>query len=701
MRYLDDLSFGFTRRLPVILQTEEAECGLACIAIIAYYHGYHSDLFSLRQKYPISQKGVTLHTLIKIANQLKLTARPLKLELEELSQLRLPCILHWDMNHFVVLKSASNKKVIIIDPAVGQRILQINEVSKHFTGIALELWADSDFEKKEYKTNIRIFRLFGEIRGLYKSLSQVLVLALVLEVFALTSPFFMQWVIDHVIVSADANLLITLVIGFGILMLLTQLITLLQTWIVMHLSTTLNVQWKANIFHHLIYLPSSFFQKRHLGDIISRFNSINSIQSTLTTTFLTAILDGLMTIFTLVLMFFYSQKLAWITIGAMSIYALLRWLWYAPLRRSTEEEIIHAAKQDTYFMETMRGIRAIKRYNKQEYRQSTWLALFVDQINAGLRTQKLGLVFGFINGLIFGIENLIIVYLGANFVIEGTFTVGILMAFIAYKNQFSNRVGSLIEKFVEVKMLGLHGERLADIVLTKPEKINCLSMENQNQKLNYDIEVKNVSFRYSEDEPCILNNVNFYVKENTSVAIVGATGTGKSTLMSLLIGELQPQAGEIRIAGKIIKNISELNALNMVAYVTQDDTLFTGSLMENISFFDYQVDIAWVEECAKMAGIHEEIMGMPMGYQTLIGDMGSVLSGGQRQRILIARALYRKPKILFLDEATSHLNVEKEHEINQMIQSLNITRVMIAHRPETIASADRVINLENIQDISK
>lgn len=337
---------------------------------IAHYHGYHSDLFSLRQKYSISQKGATLQTLIKIASQLKLTTRPLKLELEEISQLRLPCILHWDMNHFVVLKSISKQKATIIDPAVGLRTLEIKEVSKHFTGIALELWADSDFEKKEDKANINIFRLFGEIRGLYKSLSQVLILALVLEVFALTSPFFMQWVIDHAIVSADLNLLTTLVIGFGILMLLTQLITLLQSWVVMYLSTTLNIQWKANIFHHLIHLPSSFFQKRHLGDIISRFSSINSIQSTLTTTFLTSILDGLMTIFTLVLMFFYSPTLSWIAIGAMIIYALLRWIWYTPLHRATEEEIIHSAKQNTHFMETMRGIRAIKRYDKQEYRQN-------------------------------------------------------------------------------------------------------------------------------------------------------------------------------------------------------------------------------------------------------------------------------------------------------------------------------------------
>lgn len=365
-----------------------------------------------------------------------------------------------------------------------------------------------------------------------------------------------------------------------------------------------------------------------------------------------------------------------------------------PLRRASEEAIIHSAKQSSHFMETMRGIRAIKRFDKQTLRQNTWQSLFVNQINAGLKTQKLGLAFGFINGIIFGLENLIVIYLGASYVINGTFTVGILMAFIAYKNQFGGRVSSLIDKFVQVKMLSLHGERLADIVLSEKEKQEFILDKPKIE--NYDIEVKNLSFKYSDDEPYIFENLNFKIQENTSVAIVGATGCGKSTLMSLLLGELTANSGEIKIAGKLIKTMNDVNSLNCVACVSQDDVLFAGSLLENISFFDDKLDKEWVEICAKMVGIHNEIMAMPMNYQTLVGDMGSVLSGGQKQRIFIARALYQKPKILLMDEATSHLNVEKEQEINEMIKSLNITRIMIAHRPETIASADRVICLNKI-----
>lgn len=696
MYYLDRLSLGLGRKVPVILQTESSECGLACLVMIAGYYGYESDLLTLRQKYPISQKGITLTTLVKIANKLHLTTRPLKLELDELNQLRLPCILHWDLNHFVVLKNVSTTKITVVDPAFGERGFTYDQASSHFTGIALELWPDSNFEEKKDKTSIRIFKLFGEIRGLWKSLGQILILALVLEVFSLVSPFFMQWVIDHAIVSADLNLLTTLAIGFGLLMILSSLISLLQAWVVMHMATTLNIQWKANIFHHLVNLPTSFFQKRHLGDIISRFGSIDAIQRTLTTSFITAILDGLMTIFTLILMFVYSAKLAWIAVVTMLLYAIIRWIWYYPLRRATEDQIVHAAKQSTHFMETMRGIKTIKQFEKQEYRQATWLSLFVNQINAGLTTQKLNIMFGFVNTLLFGLQNIIIIWLGATLVIEGEFTVGILMAFLAYKNQFGGRVSSLIDKYVEVRMLSLHGERLADIVLTDQEKNdNYLFTPEPPELQKIEVDVKSLRFRYSEDESWIIHGISFKIPEGQSVAIIGPTGCGKTTLMNLLLGNLVPEHGEIKIGGQRIKNIGPNQLRNFIAYVAQDDVLFAGSILENISFFDDDVQQDWVEQCAKMASIHDEIMAMPMGYQTLVGDMGNILSGGQKQRILLARALYRKPKILFLDEATSHLDVIKEKEINDMIKSLNITRIIIAHRPETIASVDRILTLNN------
>ena len=693
MSFLDRLSFGVGSQLPLILQTEATECGLACLGMVASYHGYRTDLASLRRKFSISLKGVTLSGLMQIAHRLELATRPLKLDLDHLSQLKLPCVLHWNFNHFVVLKEVGIKSVTIHDPAFGIRKLSFEELSKSFTGVALEVWPNSGFQQQEQRQPIRLRQLMGRVTGLGRSFTQILLLALSLEVFALVSPFFMQWVIDNVIVSADRDLLTTLAIGFGLLMLMQQAVTAIRSWVLMYMGTTLNIQWRANVFTHLVSLPIQYFEKRHLGDVVSRFSSIDQIQRTLTTSFLEAVLDGLMTIVTLVMMFIYSPTLGWIAVGAMTLYALTRWAWYRPLRTAIEEQIIHAAKQQSHFLETIRGVKAIKLFQRQEERRSTWLTLVVDQINADLRTQKLQLLYKLINGLLFGVENILIIWLGAKLVLDGNFTVGVLMAFIAYKGQFDTRVSSLIDKYFEVKMLQLQGERLADIVTTEPETGQETNLHLIDKELPATLSVQNVRYRYAEQEPYVLDGVTFTINEGESVAIVGPSGCGKTTLLNVLLGILPASEGDVMIGGANVKHIG-VNALRAtIGTVLQDDVLFAGSIADNISFFDPEANQAWIEQCATMAAIAPDIMDMPMGYNTLVGDMGTVLSGGQKQRVLLARALYKRPKILFLDEATSHLDVAKEQEVNAAIKALAMTRIIVAHRPETIASANRVIVL--------
>lgn len=691
MAIFDSLALRFGRRLPSIQQTEAAECGIACLAMVAGYHGSHHDLREMRQRFNVSLKGITLKQLIEAAQQMGMATRPLKLGLADLPKLRTPCILHWDFKHFVVLKSVSRRGAVIHDPAHGIRKVGVETLSRSFTGVALELWPDAAFEKKEAKPNLRLLGMLGKVSGLYRSLGQVLLLSLALEVFALVSPFFMQWTIDNVIPSNDRDLLTTLLIGFGLMMLMQQIIGAVRQWVGMHMGTLLNVQWRANVFTHLLNLPTQYFEKRHLGDIVSRFGAVDSIQSTLTSAFLVAVLDGLMTIATLGMMLVYSPLLASIAIVCMVLYALVRWVSYQPLRNATEEEIIHGARQQTHFLETMRGVRPLKLFQRQTERRATWLSLLVEQVNAGLRTQKLGLLYGQVNGLLFGIENLLVIYLGANMVMDGHFTVGALMAFQSYKGQFDSRVGSLIDKFFELRMLQLQGERLADIVLEAPEQGGSGIDPDLLRQREFGIELRGLRYRYSEHEPYVLDGIDLDIRAGESVAIVGPSGCGKSTLVNIMLGILPPSDGTIRVAGMELLQIGLDGLRSVVGTVLQDDSLFAGSLAENIAFFDPAMDMEWVMECARLAAIHDEIMIAPMGYNTLVGDMGTVLSGGQKQRILLARALYKRPQILFLDEATSHLDVDCERRVNEAIRSLNITRVMVAHRPETIASADRVV----------
>ncbi|HEX5126297.1 MAG TPA: peptidase domain-containing ABC transporter [Rhodocyclaceae bacterium] len=687
------LQFGFSRQIPLIHQTESAECGLACLAMILNFHGSRMELRSLRQRFSLSLKGATLNHIMSVADTLNLAARPVRLELEELKDLQLPCILHWNFNHYVVLKRVGGDHVEINDPARGERRHSLKEVSEYFTGVALELTPKPEFQPETKKETVRLRDMTGKVIGLKRALLQIFGLAIALEVFVLVAPFFNQWIVDQAIVSGDRDLLYTLALGFGLLMLIQVSVEAVRSYVVMVMGNSLSVQWLANVFQHLVKLPIPYFERRHLGDIVSRFGSIDNIQQTLTTGFIAAILDGIMSIGLVVMMCIYNWELAMISIVAVLLYFSLRMALYGGLRMATESQIIHAARQQSMFMETVRAIQTLRVFGRTEDRVARWLNVVIDQKNCSLRTQRLGLMFRTANSLLFGIENILVLTLGAVAVMDNKFSVGMLMAFMSYKGQFATRVSGFIDRMYDFRMLRIQSARLADIALTQPEGAQYPPVAPA-ETIDSTIEVKGLQFRYASREDWVLYDVNFKVAAGESVAIIGPSGCGKTTLLKVLIGVMAPTKGELLIGGTPLPQLGLVFYRNKIGVVLQDDHLLSGSIGENISFFAPNHDQEWAEACAKTAAIHDDIIRLPMGYSTLIGDMGSMLSGGQRQRLLLARALYKKPAILFLDEATSHLDVANECKVSDAISALNITRIIVAHRPDTIARCDRVIELE-------
>jgi len=424
----------------------------------------------------------------------------------------------------------------------------------------------------------------------------------------------------------------------------------------------------------------------------------------LTTSALEALIDGVMAIGTAAMMFMYSARLACVGIIAASLYAVLRFALYRPYRLASEEQIVRGARQHSHFLETVRGMQGIKLFAREDQRTAAWQNLVVDQFNAGIRTQRLALLYQGFNGLLFGIENVVTVWLGARLVLDVSgasgFSVGMLFAFVAYKTQFVQRVAALIEKGLEMRMLALHTERVADIALSPTEPRDAAAAFGA-APVSGSIELKNICFRYADSEPLLIDNVSLRVDAGESIAIVGLSGSGKTTLVKLMLGLLQPTSGSIEIDGVPLARLGLSRYRDAVASVMQDDQLFAGSIAENICFFDPRPDHAHIEACTRMAAMHDDILAMPMQYNTLVGDMGTVFSGGQKQRILLARALYREPRILFLDEATSHLDVVRERSVNEAVRQLKLTRVIVAHRSETIASADRVIKLAGGRVVSE
>jgi len=674
-----------------VVQTEASECGLACLAMVAAHHGLEIGMPEMRRRFPMSLKGLRLSQVIDIAGKLGLHGRALRLELEGLSRLDTPAILHWDLNHFVVLESVRRDSVVVLDPALGRRTLPMAEVSRHFTGVALELEPGQEFTPDTRREAVSLRKLTGPVRGFWRALALLLTLSLALQVFVLATPFYMQWVVDQVLVSADASLLTVLGIGFAMLVVIQVAVSVLRGWTVVYLSARFGLQWMANVFAHLLRLPLDYFEKRHLGDIVSRIGSVQRIQQTITTNFVEAVVDGLMALATLAMMLAYSPSLVVVTLVAVVLYLGLRMATFRRFRDGSEQQLVEAARQQSHFFETARGMQTIKVSGIEGQRRSSYLNLLRRTIDREVWLARVDLVFSQSNALIVGLERVAVIWIGASFALDGTFTVGMLIAYLAYKEQFTQRVAALIDRAMEFRMLRLHGERLADIVMTEPEPVEQATEPLAKPPL---IQARSLSFRYADGEPWVIANCDLDIGHGESVAIAGPSGCGKSTLVKLLLGLLTPVAGEIRIDGVPLKHMGPANFRRSAGVVMQDDQLFAGSIGENISLFGDAWDQERIEEAARRAAVHDDIVAMPMGYQTLIGDMGSSLSGGQRQRILMARALYRRPMLLILDEATSHLDVERERLVNTAVGALELTRIIVAHRPETIASADRVLLME-------
>jgi ATP-binding cassette subfamily B protein RaxB len=638
---------------------------------------------------------MTLLDLARVAKAEQLTTRAVRADLTELKQLRLPAILHWSMGHFVVLHAIRGNKFHVIDPADGERTFSQEEMSREFTGVALEVWPASDFVAKKEAQTISISALVGRVSGLLPTLWRVLAVSLTLEVLGLISPLFLQWVVDNVVVTHDLSLLTTLALGFLLLLVIQQLFTLMRSWLVLKVGTQLRVQWRSNVLNHMLMLPLDYFARRHLGDVMSRFESVDRIQKVLTDAFVEAALDGLMVVLTLVLMLLYSPVLTAISVFSVLLYAGIRWLWFAPMRRAMAEHIVRNANESTFLLETVRGMRTIRLFSRHAERLGAWQSLMVADVNANLKVQKLDVFYRLMRGTLSGAFALLLLWLGARDVMAGTLSVGMLLAFLAYRSQFDNRFTELINKWVDLRMLGLDGQRLADIVLTKPETVSVGATATTASPKPPSISIDGVYFRYSESAPDVLAGLNIDIPSGQSIAISGASGGGKTTLVNLLLGVYQPQRGSIRINGVSMEQLGVAQWRAQVGTVMQDDVLFAGSIADNISFFDSAPDAKWLEDCAAMAAIHDDICKMPMAYQTLVGDMGSTLSGGQKQRILLARALYRRPRVLILDEATSHLDISREAEVSHAIAGLALTRIVVAHRPQTLASVERVVEIEN------
>ncbi|EBH8335932.1 peptidase domain-containing ABC transporter [Salmonella enterica subsp. houtenae serovar 43:z4,z23:-] len=691
-KYISRLEISLFRRVPVIHQTESSECGIACLAMVFGHYGKSIDLFSLRQQFNISSRGATLYSIRTIAVQMGMTARALSLDLNELNVLRRPCILHWNFNHFVVLVSVKRNGFVLHDPARGRIIVSKAEASKCFTGIALELWPGSTFRRERVKKRLNLVTLINSIHGIKGALLKIFALSIVVEAIGLILPAGTQLVMDHALPAGDRGLLSMICISLMFFILLRATVSTSRAWISLIMGTLVNIQWQSGLFSHLLRLPLSYFERRKLGDIQSRFGSLNTLRTTFTTSIVGAIMDGIMVCGLLIMMLLYGKSLTWVVLGFTVVYIAIRLFTYTYYRQLSEEQLIMEARVSSYFMETLYGIAAVKMQGMTDRRHTHWFNLQTDAINTGIRVTKMDLFFGGLNIFISACEQTIILWLGISLVMDNEMTIGMFVAFGAYRMQFSDRISTLVGFLLQLRMMSLHNERISDIALNEQESVKP-DIPVSEKITPVSLEVKSLTFRYYQQSMPVFSELNLTVSPGESVAIIGPSGSGKTTLMKVLCGLFKADSGQVLIDGNDIQQMGVNNYRKITGCVMQDDRLFSGTIRENICGFAENIDDEWMVECAKASFIHDTIISMPMGYDTLTGELGEGLSGGQKQRLFIARALYRKPRILFMDEATSALDSKSENYVNSAIKSLNITRIIIAHRESTIKSVDRVFSL--------
>ncbi len=683
------------RHAPItpILQSTATDCGLACMAMILQAHGSTVNLEGLRKSVHASAQGVSVMQLLATADTFGLFGRAVKVELDALSALALPAILHWNFNHYVVLERVNGDTATILDPSKGRMAMPMARLSKHFTGVAVEFTRLPDFKAVIQLVGVSISDLWTRLDGWRSSAVLVAAISIIIQLGIVVAPLFMSVIIDQAIATRSVEMLEAILFATAGAHVIVVAGELIRRHLLLALGTGLIAQLNLNLVNHLLRLPYGFFQQSRLNDVLSRIESIRDVKGALTEGAIPFVIDGLFSIFILVSFMFLSPALASIMLVFFAAFALTRVWSYKKLRIMNELVQDRNAEERSQIMDTLRGIQTVKVLNAESARLSAWHGANLAALESVQVQQRYQAVMRASNSGMAALELIIITGLAAMLAIKGTISVGLLFSIVALRQQFRERAYPLIERVLELKLLHARLQRLSSIVTTPKEYETDTDAPPALDMANLSIDICNLHFQYAPQGARLFQGLDLHVAPGCFIAIKGKSGLGKSTLIRVLLGLVTPEEGRILIGGIPLEGATVSAFRNIAAAVMQDDQLFGGTLFDNISGFDPNASIERIHEAARLACVHDDILAMPADYFGQVGDMGASLSGGQRQRILLARALYRKPRILFLDEGTANLDLACEAQIIQNIRQLGITVICVAHRARALEVADEVYEL--------
>ncbi|MFN6565703.1 peptidase domain-containing ABC transporter [Dendronalium sp. ChiSLP03b] len=684
----------YQRRVPIRLQLNAVECGAACLAMILSYYGRQTQVAECREFMGISRDGVTAQTIARTARAYGLRVKAYSLEeLADFKYVHLPAIVYWNFEHFIVVERWSSKSVEIVDPSCGRRKLTVDRFHEGFTGVVLTFEPGVQFQYRRTKAQLSWWDYLLEyILHTPGLLLQILSTSLLLQILGLALPILTKVVVDRILPLHITDVMPILGLGMMILVLAQMVTSYLRAALLIYLQARIDTRLMLGFFEHLLTLPFRFFEQRTVGDLLMRLGSNAMIRETLTSQTLSIILDGTFVLGYLILLFVQEPAFGVV----VSIVGLLQvMLLFGTTNRVhdlMQRDLLAQAESQSYLVEALTGILTLKACGSEDRAFEYWSNLFFKQLNVSLQRNHLGALVDTAMLSLRSFSPLVLLWVGALYVLDGSMSLGTMLALNAIAASFLMPLSSLVSNGQRLQLVDAHLERLTDVLTAESEQ--KLQKVQTAPRLTGRIELDRVSFRYDRNAPSVLHNISLSIEPGQKIALVGRSGSGKSTLAKLLLGLYLPTEGEILYDGMPLQALNWRTLRSQFGVVLQEPFLFSGSIRQNISINDPSLSLEQIVAAAELAAIHDDIMQMPMGYETRVAEGGSGLSGGQRQRLSLARAFAHQPAILLLDEATSHLDVVTESSIEQNLHHISCTRIAIAHRLSTIRNADTILVLD-------